>query len=181
MVAAMGTRVSAQVEVVGPPIVDTQKEYKVKAVYLYSFGRFTRWPAETGADFTIGVVGSSPVVESLLKVARKRKIRNQQILIKTYATPADVPTDECQIVFVTRHVDSTKTADLLLRLRSRPVITVTESRVRNLGTVVNFILEADNIHFELNIEEAQRKKLSMDARLLRQGRKMLPSSPTPLP
>src|SRR5271170_540031 len=43
-------------------------EYDVKAVYLYSFGKFVRWPAETLAksdSFPICVLGNDPFGSSL--------------------------------------------------------------------------------------------------------------------
>ena len=156
--------------------IDTDKENKVKAVYLYSFGRLTRWPtvSHSKRGFTIGVVGQSGIDTTLTKVARKRTVQERSIVVKQYADTSEVGIADCEIVFVSRSVPDADVTSLMAVLRDAPVLTVTESTSSPPGTVVNFVLEGEGIKFEIDIEEAQRKRLAMDARLLRQGRKMLP-------
>ncbi len=160
-------------------LVDSIKESKVKAVYLYSFGRFTKWPhnqPNAATDFVIGVVGASGVEANLEQIATKRTIHDKQIRIARFHSIQDEGISSCQIVFLTRTVSSIDTASLTDQLRDTSVLIVTESPNRPNGSIVNFIIEGEGVHFEINSGEAQRKKLTMDARLLRQGRKMLPNS-----
>ena len=177
MCLALNSYMIAQ-EVIQPdmmsPEIDTAKANKVKAVYLYSLGRFTKWPNTSPSKaFTIGVVGESTIQVSLGKIARKRKIQERQIKIASFSDVSDLAIAECQIVFVSHSVSDADTISLMRRVRNTPTLTVTESSLRPPGAVVNLIVEGDGIEFEINSEEARRKKLAMDARLLRQGRKML--------
>jgi hypothetical protein len=164
------------------PLVDSAKASKIKAVYLYSFGRFTKWPGPppdaSKRDFTISIVGTSDIESSLVKIAKKRTIQDHAIRVTHCEDPLEISERDCDMVFVSRTVSQDDLAALMRRLRDIPVLTVTESTAPPVGTVLNFVLEGDSIHFEINIEEAQRKKLALDARLLRQGRKMLPSDHT---
>jgi|GEM_PF-4284654 len=161
-----------------PPVIDTAKENKVKAVYLYSFGRFTRWPTSaTGKSaFTIAVVGGGGIRKNLDRIARKRKVQNKSIRVLEYASVDEVDPKQCDVVFVTRNVLASDAKKLMKRLHGTDVLTVTDAASSLFGAVVNFVLEGDSVKFEINNEEAQFKKLAMDARLLRQGRKMYTST-----
>ena len=154
-------------------IVDSQREYKVKAVFVYSFGRFTTWPAEPTEGLTIGVFGQSQISDTLERIAGKRTLKNGPIKINRYTSYEQIRDADCHILFVSRSVDSEVAAQIFKRLGNRPVLTVTESSSHRLqGSVLNFVLDGDGVHFEINIDEAQRKALKLDARLLRQGKRM---------
>lgn len=179
-VSSPGTTVT-QPQITVESSIETAKASNIKAVYLYSFARFTTWGSfgsRSQSVFTIGVVGTSGVSTSLEKIASKRTIHDRPIRVKKYASPADVSTDDCDLVFLTSSVVLTDSSDLLARLRDTSVLTVTETASRPDGTVVNFVAEGNGIIFEINLEEAKRKNLAMDARLLRQGKRMLPTQPT---
>lgn len=154
------------------PQIDPVKESKVKAVYLYSFGRFTKWPTRPSTTFRIGLVGESPIGASLERISKKRTIQDTGIEIKRFPSADSPGLELCEILFVPRSVSEDDAAALMSRLRGLPVLTVTEGARRPEGTVVNFSIEGDGIIFEINMDAAQRKRLAMDARLLRQGKKM---------
>ncbi|QDS92525.1 hypothetical protein FF011L_12720 [Roseimaritima multifibrata] len=161
-------------------IVRIAKEDNIKAVYLYSFGRFTNWPDRLPGDdspFRVGIVGPSGVQKSLMKIARKRTIHDRPIEVVPYQSAEDVVVDACDLLFVSSAIQPVDLTSLMLRVRGTSVLTVTESPSRPEGTVVNFVETSGAIQFEIDLEEAKRKSLAMDARLLRQGIKMLPSSP----
>ncbi|QDT07331.1 hypothetical protein K227x_57580 [Rubripirellula lacrimiformis] len=160
--------------------VQTAKESNIKAVYLYSFGRFTTWPtSDSNAvdQFTIGVVGPTGVHSSLEKIAAKRTIQEMPIQIRHYVSASEVTAGDCQLLFVTQSIPAADAATLAARLRETPVLIATETGDCPVGTVVNFVPEGSSIHFEIDIEEAKRKRLAMDARLLRQGKPMPSSTP----
>ncbi|WP_404308116.1 YfiR family protein [Neorhodopirellula lusitana] len=160
----------------GSSAVQTAKESNIKAVYLYSFGRFTTWPSkltQPSDRFTIGVVGSTDVRASLNKIASKRKIQDIPIEVKFYESGSDIAVDDCQILYITGMVLPQDTAALITKLSGSPTLIVTETFDRPQGTVVNFTHEGNGIQFEIDLDEAKRKQLALDARLLRQGKRMI--------
>ncbi|QDV22028.1 YfiR family protein [Aureliella helgolandensis] len=165
-------------------ILKIAKADNIKAVYLYSFGRFTQWPAQEFAlhpEFRIGIVGSAGVRSSLEKIAGKRTVHDRPIKVIYYQSVLDVELTDCDLLFVSATIFPVDIAALMGRLQETSVLTVTESSSRPNGTVVNFVESNGQIQFEINLEEAKRKQLAMDARLLRQGTRMQPHSPSQSP
>ena len=168
---------TAQAVVSGQQVISTDREYKVKAVYLYSFGRFVSWPdapsVELRTSFIVGVVGESPIVDTLEQIAQKREINGRKLQVVRYATPEDYVEDNCHILFVSRLVSPQDAGRLLQRTRDQAVLTVTESKQHRVtGCVLNFIIDGEGVQFEIDGDEAQQKGLALDARPLRQGKKM---------
>ena len=64
-------------------MIDSDREANVKAVFLYSFGRFVVWPeveAKTvDTDFVIALLGESRVNGKLQRIAASRKIAGRDI------------------------------------------------------------------------------------------------------
>ena len=78
------------------------REYRIKAAYLYQFGRYIDWPANAFADsqspFVIGVMEGDPIIADLDQIAEIKKIQDRPIHIQRFASPDDVRA--CHIVFL---------------------------------------------------------------------------------
>src|SRR5512134_3234752 len=63
-------------------------EYQVKAVYLYNFGQFVEWPADSFATpstpFVIGIVGKDPFEGMLDNVVRGESLGTRPIAVERY-------------------------------------------------------------------------------------------------
>jgi len=75
-------------EVIVQEVINPDREASVKAVFLYSYGRYVTWPATFPAkggpgkiedDFVIGVLGDSAVIDKLERIAKKRTISGRPI------------------------------------------------------------------------------------------------------
>src|SRR5210317_1852025 len=72
---------------------------KLKTLFIYNFSKYIQWPEDVSSGtFEIGVVGETPLVQELQKMADSRKIGSQPIQIKQYASAGDIENDH--IVFV---------------------------------------------------------------------------------
>ena len=62
------------------------REYKLKAVYLYRFATYTKWPKRAfrnaNSPFVIGVLGPDPVGNDLRKIAKVKTIDGRKIEIR---------------------------------------------------------------------------------------------------
>ncbi len=153
-------------------VIDRRKEYNVKAAYVYSFGRYVTWPAEsfqaTNDQFVIGIVGDSPLAEPLTRIAKVRKIMGHQIEIRRFSTLAEY--HPCQILFIAGPT-STEIQQQLAQLRLHGVLVVGESvGFATRGGAINFRLELESVRFEINVEAARAQGLQMGAKLLTLGR-----------
>ncbi|OQX73103.1 MAG: hypothetical protein B6D64_14350, partial [Bacteroidetes bacterium 4484_276] len=80
------------------PAVNAQNE-KLQTVFIYNFTKHIEWPPEySSGDFVIGVLGNSPIIEEIEKLAKSRKIGNQKIVVNKYRTIDDI--GQCNIIFI---------------------------------------------------------------------------------
>lgn len=145
----------------------TALEYKVKAGYLFNFGKFVEWPvaafASERAPFVIGVLDggeATPVIQSLLA---GRAIDGRPVQV--------VPVDPAKlgpglhILLVTRTAGKTAEAVRAL-LGSAPTLVVGETEhFAERGGTIGFTLEDDSVRVHLNLERATESGLKVSAKL----------------
>jgi hypothetical protein len=154
--------------------VDLQREYNVKAVSLYAFGRYVTWP-ETAFEskdspVVLGVLGGNPFGDALNRIAAKKTLNGRPIMVKQLAGPQELA--GTHIVFVTREVDPEVEAEVLKSTEGKPVLVVGETPgFAERGGIVNFFLSGANVRFELNPERGAACQLHLDAKLLSLGAK----------
>lgn len=154
----------------GNNTVDPMKEYNVKAAYLYSFGRYVTWPAGTWQSddqpFVIGVIGESRILVVLTQIAQTRKIGGRAIQVRKLDSIGVA--QDCQIVFVSKELDADAQRSIILSRPTASVLLVGESPgFAHAGGVVNFEIADDVVRFQINVDAAQNKRISVDAKLLR--------------
>lgn len=162
--------------------VTTSNEYTVKAVFLYSFGRYTDWPKKTftkpSKPFVIGVVGESSLGRPLREIALQKRIHDRRIVVRQFASP-DALKQPCQILFISRAVPLDQQKALLKKMQGAATLVVGETPgFAEMGGAVNFFDEDERIQFEINIEAVRRAQLRMDAQLLNLGRPVSPRAAT---
>ena len=112
--------------VLGQGLTDVRREYNVKAVFLYSFGRYVDWPPAaftgTSQQFVIGIVGDDPFENALNRIAAKRTISNRKIAIKKFDTIDEY--QPCHIVFVSRGLSPEEQQRVTTQLAGHPVLLV---------------------------------------------------------
>lgn len=145
------------------------REYPIKAAFLYNFGNYVTWPedafAQPQAPFVVGILGSAPFGDSLDRIAAAKKIGGRRIVFEQLS--AESSAEHCQILFVTRVASQTDVAAALAKLRNKPVLIVGESaNFASHGGCVNFIVEGNKTRFEINAAEAKRRQLQVSAKLL---------------
>jgi hypothetical protein len=145
------------------------REYPLKALFLYNFGSYVEWPPDTfssdQAPFVIGVLGSAPLERTLTGLAATKTIAGRQILVESFASVEEIK--PCQILFITRDVDPRQQRLALEKLRNRRVLVVGESAgFAGQGGSVNFFIEANKIRFEINPETVKRQELKISSKLL---------------
>lgn len=141
------------------------QSYQLHAVYIYSFIRYIQWPNNTG-NFTIGVLGESPINSHLDNMAATKKAGSRTIVIKKFSSASEVtPTD---ILFIANSVEESVEAFKSTSISNNTLI-ITEKEGQGMaGSAINFIEKNSKLAFELNkssIEEAGLKVSSELARL----------------
>ena len=153
---------------------DLPDEYTMKAVFLYGFGRYVTWPdtafAGKSAPFVIGILGEDSFGGALDKIAAKRTIQGRKIVVRRFASIDDYK-QPCNILFVSRSLTSEQQAAVIEKTEGKSVLVVGETPgFAEHGAIANFFVDGDRVRFELNVNNARRAQLRMDAKLLSLGK-----------
>ena len=156
--------------VFGQTVINTRQEYNVKAVYLYSFGRYVTWPKtafpKEDSPFVITVFGNDPFGGALERIAQVKKINGRRIVIRHCESVEDYKPS--QILFVPRSTPPEDQAALIERLRNEPVLLVGETPgFASEGGTMNFFIDNQSVRFELNVGIAKAQGFSISGKLLR--------------
>jgi hypothetical protein len=146
-------------------------EYEVKAAFLYNFIKFTEWPASAvrpGEPFRVCTFGDDPFGGALEKIVAGDEADGRPIVVE-HAVAEGVP-GRCQVLFVPR----TQAGRAALALRAAgtgPVLSVGESAdFLRAGGIVNFVVEAGHVRFDVNVEVAAARGIRISSKLLRLAR-----------
>jgi hypothetical protein len=165
--AAFLLMVNAWSDPVAPAEIQTT-EYAIKAAFLCKFGNYVEWPAQPtptpASVFGIGVVASDAVVDELTRAAHGQTVNGRPIAVRRLG--GGDPVNGLDIVFVARS-HAARLAETLTAVRGQPILTVTESdRGIPAGSIVNFVVVADKVKFDIALEQAEQSNLKISARLL---------------
>lgn len=178
------------------------REYQIKAAFLYNFARFAEWPEEPRKDpdkkapFVIGVVDSTDFATHFDALRRKR-VRNRPVVVRYFQsveTPKESDSQgdaewnktikalkECDLLMFCRHSPTSEGAEEVERtekivkaLAGSPVLTVGETPgfLENGGNI-NFVRQDNRIRFEVNLSSAHKNDVKVQSKLLRLAKRVI--------
>ena len=150
--------------------IDTKKEYDVKSVYLYSFGKLTTFPASsyqsTDNTFVIGILGENPLGNRLEKIGAAKTIHNRKLVAKEFKSFENY--EPCQILFIPSSTPEKEWKEALEKLSGKPVLIIGEfTGFAKSGGTINFVIRNRKVTFELNIDGSKRQQVQIDPKLKR--------------
>jgi hypothetical protein len=148
---------------------EPNREYRIKAAYLYQFGRYIEWPATTFADarspFVIGILGESPLAADLDELARVKQIQNRPIVIRRFAAGGSVV--GCHILFLPASLAAGTQTEAIRQVSGQGVLLVGEvPEILAWGGVVRFVVEENKVRIHIARKAARREGLTISAKLL---------------
>jgi hypothetical protein len=147
---------------------DSALEYRVKAAFLYNFAKFVEWPAQDTGPIVLGVLGQDPFGAILDQTVGQKTINGRPVVVRRFASVPQAR--ECHIVFVGAS-EKARSAEILPRLANSGILTVGERRgFLQAGGMVEFVVEDNNVHFEINPEAVRRAGIHISANLLKLSR-----------
>ncbi len=177
-----------------------EREYKIKAAFVYNFIKFIDWPEEKTPDkdkpITIGVVGSKTFVKAFDPVKNKQ-VKGRRLAIKRFEDWDKLKESQkkndsawkeklealkkCQVLFICACESGTKEApvEIIKALKGSGVLVVGEMPgFLEKGGVINFVMEKKKIRFEINSTSAKRNKLKIRSQLLKLARRVYKEKPS---
>jgi len=150
-----------------PPQARSQagNEYQVKAIFLYNFTKFVEWPADPANEpIVIGIIGEDPFGNWLDEAIRGKTANGHKLVVRHLKGGEEARA--CQVVFFSAS-EVKRLHTTLDSLTGASVLTVGEKEgFAEEGGIINFTLEDSRVHFEINVDAAQRAGLKISSKLL---------------
>jgi len=149
-------------------------EYQVKAVFLYNFANFIRWPSSAFsnryAPFRICIIGDDPFREELDIAVEDEKIGRHSVKVKRLNSMIKINT--CKILFISQSKQAYVTRILnYIKRYSYPILTVSDiDDFAIQGGMIQFYKRGRRIRFYINPDSLKKVGLHASANLLRLAR-----------
>jgi hypothetical protein len=146
----------------------TDEEYRVKAAFIFHFAQLVDWPPKTSTDATnslfLCTLGDDPFQGALESTVAGKAVGDRILRIRHLKQADDV--QACQVLFLGK-AQSKRIPMVLANLHNAPILTVGESPgFLDAGGMICFVLEDNNVRFEINLDAAASAKLKIGSRLL---------------
>lgn len=151
-------------------VIDQDKAYKVKAVYLYTILGDVTWPATAklgqGQLPTIGVMGNSPI-KAFLEVAQQLALKKNKRAFELRVFHSLDEVAPCHLLFISDDVEPATEQAVALRLRGTHTLIVSE-RPEQLhdGATLAFEYIDGRVHMVIDLAVARREELQFNHELL---------------
>lgn len=140
------------------------QDYKYHPSFIYNFTKYIEWPSsyQTG-DFVIAVLGDTPLIKELEKMAENKSVGSQKFVIKKINSAAEI--DKCHMLFIPVS-KSKELSDALAALSGKPTLVVTEKPgMASKGSGINFVIMDGKWKFELNKSATEKSNLKVSSDL----------------
>jgi YfiR/HmsC-like len=143
-------------------------EYQVKAAFLFNFAKFVEWPSNSFSDasapFRICVLGPDPFGQELRDITNEKTVNGRKLEVDHVVDLQNARS--CHILFIT---SSRKMSmkQIVEGLRGASVLTVGDTRgFAEQGGMINFVVENDQVQFEVSRRAAEQAGLKISSKLL---------------
>jgi hypothetical protein len=142
------------------------QNYKLHPLYIFSFTRYIQWPdSYNQGDFEIDVLGDSPIIEELNKMAQAKKVGERVIKVVKINSVADIK--KCHMLFVPS-AKSGQLADVLAKVGSQSILVISEDPgLATKGSNINFVTKDGKLAFELNQATISKQNMKVSNELTR--------------
>ena len=156
-------------------------EDKVKAAFVFNFTKFIEWPSnafeKVDTPFVVAVLGADGIASAMEEAVRDKKAHNRPLTVRRLTRIDGIGDGSaCHLLFVGRS-EQARMAEILRRLDKAGVVTVADSEgFLNQGGMINFIMEAKRVRFEVNTVAAERAGLKISSQLLKLAIRVAPAT-----
>ncbi len=149
----------------------SDREYQIKAAFLYNFTKYIEWPANKFADedtpLSLCVIGDDPFGPILEQTVAEKTFKGRKILINRLHVLDELK--YCHLLFVSSS-ERERVAQITSLATWASVLTTGDmERFAKLGGVINLTKRRNKISFEINRSAADRAGLTISSRLLKLG------------
>ncbi len=142
------------------------QNYQTYTLYIHGFAKFVQWPEEQKkGDFEILILGESPIIAELQKMADKKKVGDR--VIKVIKINSMNEFRKGHMLFIPSE-HSGQLIDVLTKVGDKSTLVITEQAGQgSKGSDINFITKEGRLAFELNQSALSKHKLKAANELTR--------------
>ena len=142
-------------------------EYKIKAVYLYNFLKFTEWTnmdyPDTCDTIRITILGEDPFGEAFDPL-EGRTIKGKTLQITRISSIQNLGT--CHLLFISSSEKNYLERTFKVAGDSRMLTVGETEQFAQLGGIIGFFIEEDAVQFAINLTAADRAGIKFSSQLL---------------
>lgn len=147
---------------------EDNREYEIKAAFIYNFAQFTVWPdkafASDDSPFVVAVVGQDPFNHALESACEGKSIAGHPMEVRHIDSLDQI--EGCHLLFVPETEDD-HLDDIFKVVADRPILTVGESpKFPWAGGTIRFLIEDHKMRFEVNPDAAAKAALRISSKLM---------------
>lgn len=145
------------------------REYQIKAAFLFNFTQFVEWPAnalpETKTPLVIGILGENPFGSYLQEIITGEQVNGHPLIVQQYKDAEEIKA--CHVIFINL-TEKNKLEQVIASLKGRSILTVSDDNdFIKQGGMIRFIKKDNKIQFQINPESAKEADLIVSSKLLR--------------
>lgn len=153
----------------GKDPVNPLPEYQIKAVYLYKFIQFVRWPedAPPADTITIGILGKDPFGDAFVEVDGKeiKSLGKTLVVQRLGAFKKSAELDKCNLLYI--HVSEKENLKEIFRsLSGKKVLLFSDmDGFLEAGGMIRFVKEGEKIRWEMNKKTIDVAGIKLNAQI----------------
>lgn len=144
------------------------RERKVKAAFLYKFLGYAEFPpsafADAAAPLVIGVVGADELAGELGRIVSGRTVQARSLVVKVLRE-AEAGSGVHLLFIGGAEIDRVRAWLRLVQPASVLVVTELDQGLQH-GSVINFLVVAEQVRFDVSLDAAERNNVTLSSRLL---------------
>jgi hypothetical protein len=153
------------------PAEYTPTEYEIKAAFLYNFSRFVEYPRDflsSRVTLNLCILGDDPFGAAANIIRAETAEDERKISINYTKTAKEL--SNCHMLFISSS-EKNNVAQIIESLAGIHILTVGDTAgFAQKGVIINFYMERNKVHFEINIHAANRAGLKISSKLLNLAR-----------
>jgi hypothetical protein len=142
-------------------------EYQVKAAFLLAFVRFVEWPPEAFKTATeplvVGILGKDPFDGALEEAVSNKNVNGRAVVIRRISDASSA--HSCHMIFLTA-AESRRMSEVTSIVTPGLLIVGESEGFAERGGMINFIVQDNHVHFQINPSAATRAGLKISSKLL---------------
>jgi hypothetical protein len=151
---------------------DSTGEYELKAAMLYNLTHFVEWPASAYPDpqapLLLCILGKDPFGSILTSTLLKKTVNGRPVLLLHPQNDKEVR--GCHVLYISSSERKT-IAQIFSTLNGSSILTVGEmTQFAAHGGMIQFSLEDQQVHFDINLDATSRAGLKISSKLLQLAR-----------